>query len=176
MGTMAWRIDPQFGKLKIQSQREIRLIQAAKTICYNHYPKVNRTAVIADKKEAMGQILVLDDVLDVGIMIRHILERKGHRVAVFTEEQEALEHVSEQHVDVAILDIRLKEMSGVAVLEKMKQISPRTRVIMLTGLPTLETARQAQQLGAFEYCVKPIDKVELEEKVACALEAAACSE
>ena len=40
------------------------------------------------------------------------------------------------------------------------------KVIMLTGYPTIETAREAIELGAGEYCVKPIDKTELEEKVA----------
>jgi DNA-binding NtrC family response regulator len=119
----------------------------------------------------MGEILVLDDVLDAGVMIKRILERKGHKVAVFTDEEEALGHVRSQAVDVAILDIRLKKLSGVDMLEEVKKISPRTRVIMLTGYPTLETARQAQALGAFDYCIKPIDKEELEEKVASALEA-----
>lgn len=119
----------------------------------------------------MGKILVLDDVLDACIMIKRILERKGHQVAIFTEEEEALNHIRTFPVEVAILDIRLKKMSGVEMLEEIKKLSPRTRVIMLTGYPTLETARQAQQLGAFEYCIKPIDKDELEEKVASALEA-----
>jgi len=120
----------------------------------------------------MGQILVLDDVLDAAVMIQRILERKGHQVAVFTEEEQALAHVRTSLVDVAILDIRLKKMSGVDVLEELKKISPQTQVIMLTGYPTLETARQAQERGAFDYCIKPIDKDELEEKVANALAAA----
>ncbi|MBW1918373.1 MAG: response regulator [Deltaproteobacteria bacterium] len=119
----------------------------------------------------MGDILVLDDVIDAGIMIKRILERKGHQVAVYTDEEEALEYIQRHPVDVAILDIRLKKMSGVEVLEELKKLSPQTRVIMLTGYPTLETARQAQQLGAFDYCIKPIDKEELEDKVASALEA-----
>ncbi len=119
----------------------------------------------------MGNILVLDDVQDAGIMLKRMLERQGHRVAVFTEEEEALTHARTQEVDVAILDIRLKKMSGVEVLEELKKISPRTRVIMLTGYPTLETARQAKAWGAFDYCIKPIDKEELEAKVAQALAA-----
>jgi DNA-binding NtrC family response regulator len=117
----------------------------------------------------MGDILVLDDVADAGLMLKRLLERKGHRVTFFTEEEEALAHIRIHKVDVAILDIRLKKMSGVDMLEEIKKVSPSTRVIMLTGYPTLETARQAQQLGAFEYCIKPIDKEELEEKVAAAL-------
>ena len=119
----------------------------------------------------MGDILVLDDVMDAGIMIKRLLERKGHRVFVYTEEEEALRHFGSNPVDVAILDIRLKKMSGVEVLEEITKRSPQTKVIMLTGYPTVETARRAQQLGAFDYCIKPIDKEELEEKVANALEA-----
>lgn len=123
----------------------------------------------------MGRILVLDDVLDACVMIKRILERKGHQVAAFTDEEEALAYLRTSPVDVAILDIRLKKMSGVDVLEELKRISPQTQVIMLTGYPTLDTARQAQEWGAFDYCIKPIDKDELEEKVASALAAAPAS-
>jgi len=54
----------------------------------------------------------------------------------------------------------------VEVLEELKKVAPSIRVIMLTGYPTIETARESLKLGANEYCVKPIDKDELEEKVA----------
>jgi DNA-binding NtrC family response regulator len=113
----------------------------------------------------MSSILVLDDVMDAGVMIKRILERKGHSVTVFTEEQEALDHVRTGSVDIAILDIKLKKISGVEVLKEMKKIAPQTEVLMLTGYPTLETAREALGLGAREYLVKPIDKTELESKI-----------
>lgn len=114
----------------------------------------------------MSSILVLDDVLDAGVMIKKILERKGHTVTVFTEEHEALEHARNHPVHIAILDIKLKKMSGVDVLKQLRTDSPGTGVIMLTGYPTLETAKEALNLGAREYLVKPIDKSELEDKVA----------
>ena len=119
----------------------------------------------------MGDILVLDDIEAAGLMLKRLLERKGHKVAAFTEEEQALAHIRTHPVEVAVLDIRLKKLSGIEMLEEIKRISPSTRVIMLTGYPTLETARQAQQLGAFDYCIKPIDKDEIEEKVASALRA-----
>ena len=114
----------------------------------------------------MAHILVLDDVLDAGILVQKILARQGHTVTTFTEEEEALAFAEKNSVDLAILDIKLKKMSGLQVLEQLKAIQPGTKVIMLTGYPTIETARQAIDLGAGEYCVKPIDKKELEEKVA----------
>ncbi len=114
----------------------------------------------------MAEILVLDDVLDAVVLIQKILRRQGHNVHSFTEEEEAIAFVENNPVDLAILDIKLKKMSGIQVLEQFKKHDPDIKVIMLTGYPTIETAREALDLGAGEYCVKPIDKTELEEKVA----------
>jgi len=117
----------------------------------------------------MAKILALDDVLDAVNLIKRILERKGHEVFTFTEEEDALTHARNEEMDLAILDIKLKKMSGVEVLAELKKITPALRVIMLTGYPTMETANESLKLGANEYCVKPIDKDELEEKVEEAL-------
>lgn len=114
----------------------------------------------------MAKILVLDDVLDAVNLIKRILQRKGHEVFAFTEEEDALNFAKDNKLDLAILDIKLKKISGVEVLEELKKNSPSIKAIMLTGYPTIETARESLNLGASEYCVKPIDKDELEEKVA----------
>ncbi len=114
----------------------------------------------------MANILVLDDVEDAVELIKRILKRKKHQVFDFTEEEEAIEFVKKNPVDLAILDIKLKKMSGVDVLRELKKINPNIKAIMLTGYPTVETAKESLKLGASEYCIKPIDKDELEEKVA----------
>jgi len=113
----------------------------------------------------MANILVLDDVLDAANLVKRILERKGHTVFPFTEEEDAILFVASNPVDLAILDIKLKKMSGVEVLAELKKRSSSIRAIMLTGYPTIETARECLNLGADEYCVKPIDKDELETRV-----------
>ncbi len=114
----------------------------------------------------MAKILVLDDVQDAVILVKKILTRQGHEVDIFTEEEDAINFVKNNSVDLAILDIKLKKMSGIQVLAEIKKLQAEIKVIMLTGYPTIETAREAIELGAGEYCVKPIDKQELEEKVA----------
>jgi DNA-binding NtrC family response regulator len=113
----------------------------------------------------MAEIIALDDVYDACVLIKKILSKKGHTVHTFTEEEEAIRFAGTHRVDLAILDIKLKKMSGIEVLEQMKKILPDMRAIMLTGYPTLETACEAISLGANEYCIKPLDKDELEEKV-----------
>ena len=80
----------------------------------------------------MAHILVLDDVLDAAVLVQRIFSAQGHDVAVFTEEDEALEHARNHVVDLAILDIKLKKMSGVEVLAQVKNINPRISAIMLT--------------------------------------------
>jgi DNA-binding NtrC family response regulator len=113
----------------------------------------------------MALIAVLDDVLDAAVMIKRILGKKGHTVHTFTEEQDLLNFVQKEKVDLVILDIKLKKMTGIDVLGEVKVARPETKAIMLTGYPTLDTAREALRLGASEYCVKPLDKDELERKV-----------
>ncbi|MCJ8500843.1 response regulator [Desulfatitalea alkaliphila] len=114
----------------------------------------------------MAEIMVLDDVADVGVMIRRILGRQGHRVHIFSDEAPAFEHARKSPPHLAILDMKLKKMSGVEVLRELKKINAGIRVMMLTGYPTLETAEQCLQLGADAYCVKPIEIDELEAKTA----------
>ncbi len=118
----------------------------------------------------MAKVLVLDDVFDAVNLIKRILEMAGHEVTGFTEEEEALKFVKDNQVDLAILDIKLKKMTGVEVLAEIKKSAPSVRAIMLTGYPTVETAQASLKLGANEYCVKPIDNEELEQKVARVLE------
>ena len=113
----------------------------------------------------MAEILALDDVQDATVLIGKILSKKGHTVHTFTEEDDAIAFAKENKIDLAILDIKLKKMSGVEVLALLKESTPDMHAIMLTGYPTVETAREAISLGADEYCVKPIDRDELEEKV-----------
>ena len=113
----------------------------------------------------MAHILVLDDEVDAVMLLRRILEGRGHQVFGFTDEEEAIAHAKANSVDLAIIDIRLKKILGVEVLKELKKIDPHIRAMVLTGYPTLQTAQKALDLGASEYLIKPIDIDEIEEKV-----------
>ncbi|MFZ5775422.1 MAG: response regulator [Thermodesulfobacteriota bacterium] len=110
----------------------------------------------------MALILVLDDVADAGAMVRKILQRKGHEVRVFSDEDEALRFAAANAIDLAILDMKLRKMEGTEVLAELRKLHPELPVIMLTGFPTKTAASQAMALGALAYCAKPIDKGDLE--------------
>lgn len=114
----------------------------------------------------MARILVLDDLPDAVFLLQKILQPKGHEVIGFTDEEKAIACARSEPLDLLILDIKLKKMNGIEVLEEIKKFNPSVKAIILTGYPTLETARRAKQLGAQEYCVKPVENDELEEVVA----------
>jgi len=113
----------------------------------------------------MAHIMILDDVKDFTDMLTLILERAGHTVSAFNDEDQSLAFAQTHHPDAAILDIKLKRLSGVKMLEELKKRLPELKVMMLTGYPTLESAKNALNLGAAAYCVKPFDRAELVEKV-----------
>lgn len=113
----------------------------------------------------MARILILDDVLEAVKAIEMILAKKGHEIFGFTDESQAIEYVRSSPVDLAILDIKLKHRDGVEVLDEIKRIRPELKVIMLTGYPTHQSAAESTRLGADAYCVKPIDREDLEKRV-----------
>ncbi|MDH4321496.1 MAG: response regulator [Desulfobulbaceae bacterium] len=117
----------------------------------------------------MATILVLDDVSASGVMVQRILSRKGHLVHAFFDEDEALRFAKSEEVDLAVLDMKLRKMEGVEVLAELRKLQPTIRCIMLTGYPTADSVERALGQGAAAYCVKPVEKQELEETVAAVL-------
>ena len=113
----------------------------------------------------MARILILDDVPEAVKAIQKILEKRGHEIFGYTEEDEAIAHIRSNPLDLAILDIKLKHRDGVEVLEEMKRIRPELKTIMLTGYPTHRSAAESTRLGADAYCIKPIDREDLERRV-----------
>ena len=112
----------------------------------------------------MARILVLDDEKDACDLIERILS-PPHEVVTFTEEEAAIDYFKRNPVDLAILDIKLKTMSGVEVLAVLKERAPTVKALMLTGYPTVKTAQHAIALGAYDYLTKPLDIDQLAGKV-----------
>jgi signal transduction histidine kinase len=69
----------------------------------------------------------------------------------------AIELAKQNHIDVAVLDIRMAGMSGIEVLERLKYVNPNTEAIMMTAFETTDTIRQALRLRACDYINKPFD-------------------
>jgi DNA-binding NtrC family response regulator len=105
-------------------------------------------------------ILVVDDDAGVRESFRLILDDEYEVVDVMSGPQ-AIEIVRSAQVDVVLLDIRLPEMDGIEVLERIKQIDEQVEIILVTAVRTVKTAVAAMKLGAFDYITKPFEEEEI---------------
>lgn len=115
-------------------------------------------------------VLLLDDEAIVGKRLKPALEKIGCTVEVFEDPRLALDRLSEQNFHIVVTDIRMDEIDGLQVLEHVKKKSPDTRVIMITGYAMMALAREAMDLGAFDFIAKPFTPDDLRAVVARAAE------
>jgi DNA-binding NtrC family response regulator len=114
-------------------------------------------------------VLVVDD--DPGVRESFRLTLEDHYDVIDVPDgPDALDAVRASHVDLVLLDIRLPEMDGIEVLERLKAIDEGIEVILVTAVKTVRTAVAAMKLGAFDYLTKPFEEDELLAVIARALE------
>jgi DNA-binding NtrC family response regulator len=102
------------------------------------------------------KILIVDDEEVVRLSYMRILAGAHCRVkAVWTWAQVA-QALEDEKFDLVLLDLRMPGMDGMSVLKAIKQQSPDSEVIVITGYPSLATAKEAVSLGAYDYLTKPV--------------------
>jgi two-component system response regulator AtoC len=109
----------------------------------------------------MKSILIIDD----DGLIRKTLSAhlsKSYEVSQAEDGEKGLQQYDENMPDLVILDIRLPDMSGLEVLNKMREKNKNANIIIITAFDDMKTTVEAIKLGAFEYLVKPLDYVELD--------------
>ncbi|HMC88892.1 MAG TPA: sigma-54 dependent transcriptional regulator, partial [Gemmataceae bacterium] len=108
------------------------------------------------------RVLFVDDEKSLQEFMRSELPRLGHEITVCPDGRAALKVLEKSTFDVAILDLRMPGMTGIEVLEQLKQVAPDTEALVMTGHASMETAIEAMRLGAFDYITKPCKLVEIE--------------
>ena len=114
-------------------------------------------------------ILIVDDDPGIRESFRLILE-EHYELVEAGDGRQAIEIVRANEVDLVLLDIRLPEMDGIEVLERIKALDDQVEVILVTAVKTVRTAVAAMKLGAFDYVTKPFEEDDLLSVVRRALE------
>ena len=114
----------------------------------------------------MAKILVIDDEGIIRKKLKHLLELEGYEVLVAGDGKEGLEILQKEKPDIALVDLRMPGMDGIEVLKKIKEMSRRTEVVIITGHCEVATVLEAMRAGAFGYVQKTInyDQIEIEIK------------
>jgi DNA-binding NtrC family response regulator len=116
------------------------------------------------------RILVVDDESTVCEACHEALATEGYMVDTVLSGEEALKTFQDNTYDIILLDLKMPGMSGLDVLEKVKDVAPKADVVMMTGYATVESAVEAMKLGAIDYIKKPFTNRELLDKILGVLE------
>ncbi len=113
--------------------------------------------IMADKTG----ILIIDDDANLRRTLSDILRAQGYEAHAAGNGIEGLDLLKQQTIHLALVDLRLPDISGLEVLEKIKADYPSIEAIILTGNATLDSAIEATNRGAFSYLQKPYDMDQL---------------
>ena len=110
-------------------------------------------------------VLVVDEQENLLVLLERILSKEGFLVRTASNAYQALDLVDRNTFDLAILDIKMFPVDGVALLSEIKKRSPSINVVMITAYPTVDTRNECLKIGASTYLTKPLDIQELKSVV-----------
>ena len=111
------------------------------------------------------KVLIVDDEKGFLDVLSERMQSRGMEVTTATSAKEALQKLETETFDAIVLDLMMPEMGGIEALQRIKDKSPDSEVILLTGQPSVSKGVEAMKLGASDFLVKPADINELTEKI-----------
>ena len=120
-----------------------------------------------------GRVLIVDDEADVRKVARMGLEKAGYEVIEAEDGEKAIEQIkvgdNPVFLDVIITDINMPKINGLEAIQFFQQEWPHVSLIVMTGYPNLESAKELMKRGLVDYLVKPVEKEKLVAAVAKAM-------
>jgi DNA-binding NtrC family response regulator len=111
------------------------------------------------------RVMVIDDEQIVCDRLGSHLEKNDLRVTTFTESEKALAALEEGHFHVVVTDLKMAGATGLDVLQNIRRRGRPTQVIIITGYGSIEAAREAEAVGAYDFVCKPFELKDLVKKV-----------
>src|SRR6266850_7355819 len=103
------------------------------------------------------RLLVVDDDRSILTLIGTLAVAEGFDVATSVSGEDAMKQLRLRPAELVLLDLRMPGVSGLDVLRSIRDISPRCKVVLMTGYATIDSAVEAVKLGATDYLTKPFD-------------------
>jgi DNA-binding NtrC family response regulator len=119
--------------------------------------------------DPLACVMVLDDEPIVCERLRSTLEKGNLEVETYTDPNEAVKRIADKKFSVLITDLKMKGLDGIEILKMVQKISPGPKVIIITGFATMEKAKEALKIGAYDFIAKPFRLSHLRDLVLKAL-------
>jgi len=116
------------------------------------------------------RLLVVDDEPIVGKRLKQVFGKVGFEVESYTDSAAALAAMAEKPFDIVVTDLKMEGIDGIEVLKRARAMNPQTRVIIITGYASPDTAELAEQEGVFAFLAKPFRLDELKQVISRAME------
>ena len=110
---------------------------------------------------SIEHVLVVDDEENIRHMLTLVLEREGYRVDTATDGLDAYEKINAGEFDIVLCDVRMPELTGIELLQRIKAEGINTTVIVMSAYGTVDTAIEAMKEGAYDYLSKPFKRDEV---------------
>jgi DNA-binding NtrC family response regulator len=107
------------------------------------------------------EVMVVDDEQMVCDRLRDHLQKQGFQVDTFTASKAALDALEHKRYHVVVTDLKMAGPTGLDVLQNVRQRGYPTQVIIITGYASMEAAREAETVGAYDFLCKPFELKEL---------------
>lgn len=115
--------------------------------------------------EKRARILLVDDEQDFLESCSHLLAADGYELETANGGKPALDMILKSTYDIVLLDLKMPDLDGISVLNKIRESDPTTIVMLITGFPSVDTAVESMKLGAFDYIRKPFSAGELKSRL-----------
>ena len=123
-----------------------------------------------DSRGRKSHILLVDDDASLIRLLTIRLENEGYQISTASSAHEALQKLRSQTADLLLTDLRMDEMDGMGLFREVQKLNPSMPVIIMTAHGTIPDAVQAAQQGVFGFLTKPLEKEQLLETIANALQ------
>ncbi|MCA9483203.1 MAG: sigma-54-dependent Fis family transcriptional regulator [Nitrospina sp.] len=107
------------------------------------------------KDPADINVLIVDDEPEMRAALSETLKRQGYRFLTAENGEEALRLIEDETFDLVVSDVRMPKLSGPELLKAVRDVSPETRVVMITAYGTIDNAVETMKAGASDYLLKP---------------------
>jgi DNA-binding NtrC family response regulator len=107
------------------------------------------------------RVVVVDDDPSVCKTLNMILEENGDVEQSFSQPRQALQAIRKKPFDLALVDIKMPDINGLELVERIREEDPRVAILVLTAFPDIQTAAETMRLGTRDYITKPFKDQEL---------------